>query len=116
MAHSLLAAFDVSAMLSASETAFWLIEPVGGAYLIYLGVPERRSANPTSTATLLNAPKAPLKVIFWRGILNNRLNPKEALSVLTFVPQFVRKGNGANPTSSSLAQMLLLVGNFSILT
>ena len=112
MAHSLLAALGVSALLTASETAFWVMKLVGGAYLIYLGVQQWRSV---ASSMLLNAPKAPLKVIFWRGILSNLLNPKVALFVLAFVPQFVRAGDGANPTSSPLVQMLLLGGIFSIL-
>ena len=113
MAHSLLAAFGVSALLTASETAFWVMKLVGGAYLIYLGVQQWRSV---ASSTLLHAPKAPLKTIFWRGILSNLLNPKVALFVLAFVPQFVQSGDGANPTSSPLVQMLLLGGIFSILT
>ena len=113
MAQTLLAALGVSALLTASETAFWVMKLVGGAYLIYLGVQQWRSV--TST-TLLNAPKAPLTVIFWRGMLSNLLNPKVALFVLAFVPQFVRAGDGVNPTSSPLLQMLLLGAIFSILT
>lgn len=113
MAHSLLAALGVSALLTASETAFWVMKLVGGAYLIYLGVQQWRSV---ASSTLLNAPKAPLKVIFWRGMLSNLLNPKVALFVLAFVPQFVRAGDGANPASSPLVQMLLLGAIFSVLT
>ena len=110
MAHSLLAALGVSALLTASQTAFWVMKLVGGAYLIYLGVQQWRS---TTSATLLNAPKAPLPTIFWRGILSNLLNPKVALFVLAFVPQFVQSGNGA---STPLVQMLLLGAIFSVLT
>lgn len=110
MAHSLLAAFGVSALLTASETAFWVMKLVGGAYLIYLGVQQWRSVTGT---TLVNAPKAPLRTIFWRGILSNLLNPKVALFVLAFVPQFVQSGDGA---SSPLVQMLLLGAIFSVLT
>ena len=110
MAQTLLAALGVSALLTASETAFWVMKLVGGAYLIYLGVQQWRSV--TST-TVLSAPKAPLTTIFWRGMLSNLLNPKVALFVLAFVPQFVQSGNGA---SSTLVQMLLLGGIFSVLT
>lgn len=113
MAHSLLAALGVSALLTASETAFWVMKLVGGAYLIYLGVQQWRSVNSTAAATLLNTPKAPLKTIFWRGILSNLLNPKVALFVLAFVPQFVQSGSGA---SGPLVQMMLLGAIFSILT
>ncbi len=113
MAHSLLAAFGVSALLTASETAFWVMKLVGGAYLIYLGVQQWRSVTSATLPNGTKAPKAPLKVIFWRGILSNLLNPKVALFVLAFVPQFVQSGSDA---SSPLVQMLLLGAIFSILT
>ena len=113
MAHSLLAALGVSALLTASETAFWVMKLVGGAYLIYLGVQQWCSTQSPSAATLANTPKAPLTVIFWRGILTNLLNPKVALFVLAFVPQFVQSGSDA---SSPLVQMLLLGAIFAVLT
>ncbi|HOA99938.1 MAG TPA: LysE family translocator [Casimicrobium huifangae] len=111
MGHSLLAAFGVSALLTASQTAFWVMKLVGGAYLIYLGIQQWRSAA-VGTA-LVTAKPAPLRVIFMRGVLSNLLNPKVALFVLAFVPQFVRAGEGA---SSPLIQMLLLGAIFSVLT
>jgi threonine/homoserine/homoserine lactone efflux protein len=110
MAHSLLAALGVSALLTASETAFWVMKLAGGAYLIYLGVLQWKHADETATVA---AKRAPLLVIYWRGFLSNLLNPKVALFVLAFVPQFVRSGDGA---SSPLVQMLLLGGIFSVLT
>ena len=113
MAHSLLAALGVSALLTASETAFWVMKLVGGAYLIYHGVQQWCSTQSPSAATLANTPKAPLTVIFWRGILTNLLNPKVALFVLAFVPQFVQSGSDA---SSPLVQMLLLGAIFAVLT
>ena len=113
MAHSMLAALGVSALLTASQTAFWVMKLVGGAYLIYLGVQQWRSVRSTA---LVNAAKAPLMTIFWRGMLSNLLNPKVALFVLAFVPQFVRPGDAANPAASPLVQMLLLGAIFSVLT
>ena len=110
MAHSLLAALGVSALLTASETAFWIMKLAGGAYLIYLGVLQWKHADATATVA---AKRAPLPVIYWRGFLSNLLNPKVALFVLAFVPQFVRSGDGA---SSPLVQMLLLGAIFSVLT
>ena len=109
----MLAALGVSALLTASETAFWMMKLVGGAYLIYLGVQQWRSVRSTA---LVNAAKAPLMTIFWRGMLSNLLNPKVALFVLAFVPQFVRPGDAANPAASPLVQMLLLGAIFSVLT
>ena len=116
MAHSLLAALGVSALLTASETAFWVMKLVGGAYLIYLGVQQWRSAHSTLAATRVSTPQTPLTTIFWRGILTNALNPKVALFVLAFVPQFVRFHNGTHLASSPMTQMLLLGGIFSVLT
>ena len=110
MAHSLLAALGVSALLTTSESAFWIMKLAGGAYLIYLGVLQWKHADATATVA---TKRAPLIVIFWRGFLSNLLNPKVALFVLAFVPQFVRSGDGA---SSPLVQMLLLGAIFSVLT
>ena len=111
MGHSLLAAFGVSALLTASQTAFWVMKLVGAAYLIYLGVQQWRSAA-TGAAPMTTKP-APLQVVFMRGVLSNLLNPKVALFVLAFVPQFVQAGDGA---ASPLVQMLLLGAIFSLLT
>jgi len=111
MGHSLLAAFGVSALLTASQTAFWVMKLVGAAYLIYLGVQQWRSAA-TGAAPMTTKP-APLQVVFIRGVLSNLLNPKVALFVLAFVPQFVLAGDGA---ASPLVQMLLLGAIFSLLT
>ena len=111
MAHSLLAALGVSALLTASETAFWVMKLAGGAYLIYLGVQSWRSA--TMLATVASK-RASWGTIFWRGFGSNILNPKVALFVLAFVPQFVRSGDAS--ASSAFVQMLLLGAIFSVLT
>ncbi len=110
MGHSLLAALGVSALLTASETAFWLMKLVGGVYLIYLGVQQWRNASGTA---FIAAKPALFDVILVRGILSNLLNPKVALFVLAFVPQFVQSGSNA---SSPFVQMLLLGAIFSVLT
>ncbi|MCC7067023.1 MAG: LysE family translocator [Burkholderiales bacterium] len=111
MGHSLLAALGVSALLTASETAFWIMKLVGAAYLIYLGVQQWRSG--VGSIGLVPAKPASWWQIFMRGVLSNLLNPKVALFVLAFVPQFVRAGEGAG---SPLVQMLLLGAIFSVLT
>ena len=111
MAHSLLAALGVSALLTASETAFWAMKLIGGCYLIYLGIQSWRNASAVST---IASQKAPWMTLFWRGFMSNLLNPKVALFVLAFVPQFVRSSDvGA---SSPFVQMLLLGAICSVLT
>ena len=111
MAHSLLAALGVSALLTASETAFWAMKLIGGAYLIYLGILSWRNA---SSVASVASQKAPWTALFWRGFMSNLLNPKVALFVLAFVPQFVRSA-GAD-ASTPFIQMLLLGAIFSVLT
>lgn len=111
MAHSLLAALGVSALLTASETAFWAMKLIGGAYLIYLGIVAWRNASAVASVALQ---KGPSMTVFWRGFMSNLLNPKVALFVLAFVPQFVRSSD-AN-ASSPFTQMLLLGAIFSVLT
>ncbi len=64
MAHSLLAALGVSALLTASTTAFWVMKLAGGAYLIYLGVLQLRHADAAATVA---TKRAPLRVVYWRG-------------------------------------------------
>ena len=103
MAHSLLAALGVSALLTASETAFCAMKLIGGVYLIYLGILSWRNASAVASAA---SQKAPWMTLFWRGFMSNLLNSKVALFVLAFMPQFVRSGDiGA---SSPFVQMLLL--------
>jgi threonine/homoserine/homoserine lactone efflux protein len=110
MLHSLLAALGLSTLLTASETAFWIMKLVGGGYLIYLGVAQWRS---TKVLTSIDVPPAPMMQIFWRGVLSNALNPKVALFVLAFIPQFVVTDTQAG---SPFVQMLLLGAIFSLLT
>ena len=111
MAHSLLAALGVSALLTASETAFWAMKLIGGCYLIYLGILSWRNASAVASVT---AQKAPCITLFCRGFASNLLNPKVALFVLAFVPQFVRSDDIS--ASTPMVQMLLLGGIFSVLT
>ncbi|MBL8309998.1 MAG: LysE family translocator [Burkholderiales bacterium] len=111
MAHALLAAFGISALLMASEAAFWAMKLLGGAYLIYLGIQAWRSG--ASLAATTGTAAAPLQTILMRGLLSNLLNPKVALFVLAFIPQFVRL---SVQSSSAFAQILALGAIFSVLT
>jgi threonine/homoserine/homoserine lactone efflux protein len=112
MLHTVLAAFGVSALLIASETAFWAMKLVGAAYLVYLGVQQWRAGGQLDD---VEAPKMGVWQVFYKGVLSNLLNPKVALFVLAFVPQFVRAGD-ASTGSSAFVQILALGAIFSVLT
>jgi len=103
-AHSLLAALGVSALLAKSATLFLTVKYVGAGYLLYLAWKALRSAgagDATPTDAILSTP--PLGKLFVEGFLTNLLNPKVALFILAFLPQFVDPTKG-----SSVAQILLL--------
>jgi threonine/homoserine/homoserine lactone efflux protein len=99
--HVLAAAFGLSALLAASSHAFALIKWLGAAYLVWLGIGMLRSAwlapaasaTPSVTPALGQQPAGGGAVDAWadfrRGLWTNLLNPKVALFMLAFLPQFV---------------------------
>lgn len=92
LVHTILVAAGVAGLLAAVPAAFAAVRFSGAAYLIYLGV--RRliaRAGPASAATL--AP-APLRTVYWQGVITNVLNPKVALFFVAFLPQFVDRPAG----------------------
>lgn len=100
LVHVVGATLGLSAILTASATAFTVVKLAGAAYLIYLGI-----------RTLLGSDDAPAEIsiepgghrdAFYQGIVAEVLNPKTALFLLAFLPQFV------NPQGSVVLQILLL--------
>jgi threonine/homoserine/homoserine lactone efflux protein len=108
LVHSVLAALGVSALLQHSETAFLVVKYAGAAYLLYLAWKAIRAGN-GAVAVDRNLARAGLWRVFAEGALTNLLNPKVALFILAFLPQFVdpAKGNAA-------VQILLLGAIFNI--
>jgi threonine/homoserine/homoserine lactone efflux protein len=95
MVHVLAAALGVSIILAKSALAFATVKYAGAAYLCFLGVRmimdarrDRVSIEPVPDAT--KQARNPL----WQGIATEVLNPKTALFFLSFIPQFVNRGNG----------------------
>jgi threonine/homoserine/homoserine lactone efflux protein len=99
--HTLLAALGLAALLAAHPIAFEALRWGGVAYLAWLAIQAFRSgpiAVAPAEATSSGAMRA------WRdGTLVNLLNPKVAIFILAFVPQFVDPARG-----SSILQFLLL--------
>lgn len=89
--HALAAAFGLAALLAWSATAFTLIKWAGAAYLVWLGIVMLRAAwrGSAPQAVAADAPRASSWADFRRGLLTNLLNPKVALFMLAFLPQFV---------------------------
>ncbi len=109
--HILAAAAGVSALMTASATAFTVLKWVGAAYLVYVG--GRLLLSQTAPAFKLEAVDAystgpvgqfSYQSIFLRGFWTNVLNPKVALFFLAFLPQFIA------PTVENKPLAFLLLG------
>ena len=107
LGHSILAAVGVSALLASSPTLFLVIQYGGAAFLLYLAWKAWRGAS--QPLALLQRPKASLTQVFLQGAWTNLLNPKVALFILAFLPQFVDPARG-----HVIGQMLFLGLLFNI--
>lgn len=88
LVHIALAAFGVSAILAHSETAFLAVKAAGVAYLLYLAWKALMAGQARRVETAPPPPASHAR-IFAEGVLTNVLNPKVALFILAFLPQFV---------------------------
>lgn len=100
--HSLLAAFGVSALLQQSETAFLIVKYAGAAYLLYLAW--RAATDRSSPLQAAALPPRRSHRAFLDGVVTNLFNPKVALFILAFLPQFV------DPARGSVAGQILFLG------
>lgn len=107
LGHSLLAAVGVSALLASSPTLFLAIQYGGAAYLLYLAWKAWRGAS--QPLAMQERPRASLARVFLQGAWTNLLNPKVALFILAFLPQFVDPARG-----HVIGQMLFLGLLFNI--
>jgi len=93
MFHVVGAALGLSALLLSSVLAFSLVKYLGAAYLIWLGVRK------LLTKETLHQPavhdQEGLGHIFRQGVVVNLLNPKTALFIFAFLPQFISLENGS---------------------
>jgi threonine/homoserine/homoserine lactone efflux protein len=109
LVHTVAAALGLSALLARSTVVFAVLQYLGAAYLIWLGVKAFRTENAASAlqpvARGLGFPAAVA-----RGAVTGILNPKVALFFLAFLPQFVRPERG-----QVLVQFLVLGLIFSLL-
>lgn len=99
MVHVFAAALGVSIILAKSAAAFATVKYVGAAYLCFLGIrmilDSRRddARNGTGKVDSFQNPR-PTRNPLWQGVATEVLNPKTALFFLSFIPQFVVRGNG----------------------
>ena len=104
LVHTVVAAFGLAAVFVTYPLAFDTVRYLGAAYLLYLAW--RAWTKVVTVAKPKGAPTA--KQAITQGFLTNILNPKVALFILAFLPQFTDPQNGP-----VWLQMLILGGLFS---
>lgn len=91
--HIAAAALGVGALLATSAMAFTVLKWAGAAYLTWVGLKllfSRHESTAPSVRALAQAQAAvSLRQVFIGGFLTNALNPKVAIFMLAFVPQFI---------------------------
>jgi threonine/homoserine/homoserine lactone efflux protein len=88
LVHTLLAAFGISVLIAASQTAFLALKIVGAAYLLWLAYDALKNG---SSLNVKEGTKASPSFManFLLGFTVNLTNPKVVLFFITFLPQFV---------------------------
>ena len=100
--HTLAAGIGLAALLAAHPGAFEAIRWAGVAYLVHLAVQSFRGPSPLLAAPAGRVGGSAGKA-FREAVLVSLLNPKVAVFVLAFLPQFVDPARG-----STLVQFLIL--------
>ena len=93
LVHTTLVALGLSALIVAAPTLFLALKVAGALYLGWLAVQAVRQG---SALTLPDGPmtRTSLGATFVQGLGINLLNPKIVIFFMTFLPQFVRPGQG----------------------
>jgi threonine/homoserine/homoserine lactone efflux protein len=94
MLQVLAVSLGISAVILASATAFMVLKYLGALYLIYLGIQRLRERDAPFTA-LSDGGRSNMSRIFLQGVLVNLLNPKIAIFILAFFPQFIDPARNA---------------------
>ncbi len=105
--HTLLVAFGISALITASPTAFFVLKTGGAGYLLWLAIQAIRSGSSLKVEKVEGAAGSALANIS-TGLWVNLLNPKIIIFFMTFLPQFVTAGDPA------VTQKLIFLGIFFI--
>lgn len=106
MVHVLAAALGLSLLIAQSALAYALVQYLGAAYLLYLGI--RLLTARAESATLPALQRAGAGKALRDGAIVEVLNVKTAMFFLAFIPQFVS-------TQQALAPQFILLGSICVL-
>src|SRR3954463_257504 len=94
----------ISALVAASETAFWVLKIAGAVVLVYLGVQALRGRK-----TEDDSPQRSARTSYGSGLMTSFANPKLAVFFIALFPQFVPDGSSVLPTTLAMALLLIAV-------
>jgi threonine/homoserine/homoserine lactone efflux protein len=97
LVHTTFAALGLSLIIAKSIIAFTVLKYLGAAYLIYLGIAKIVSKETIIDTSAIKKANSTSKQNFISGVVNNVLNPKVALFVLAFFPQFIKRESISSP-------------------
>lgn len=108
--HTMLVAFGISALITASPTAFMILKTGGAGYLLWLAIQAIRfgSSFSDNMGEAVAMPKASPLANISTGFWVNLLNPKVIIFFMTFLPQFVSAGD-PNVTGKLLVLGMLFI-------
>ena len=106
--HALLAALGLAALLKAYPLAFEVVRWAGVAYLVWLAIQAFR--HPIDLSAPADIARSSAYRAWRDGILVNLLNPKIAIFVLAFIPQFVDPARGSTVLQFLLLGLILNIG------
>ena len=110
LVHIALAAAGVAALIAAEPLAYDAIRYVGAAYLIWLTVGIWRAPAPDAA----KAEIAGFSRIAARGFMTNILNPKTALFIFAFLPQFADPDRGAIWAQIAVLGAIFIATGFTV--
>lgn len=103
LVHTIGAVLGLSALLRTSALAYTVVKYVGAAYLVYLGVQMFRNDEEFDIQTDFIVEDRSLSQAYKNAVIVNVSNPKVAVFVLAFFPQFI-------PTSTNAALQMSVLG------
>lgn len=113
--HTLLASFGISALITASNSAYLVLKITGALYLFYLGIITLVKIK-ESRNSISKVQKIGYNNLFIRGIMMNLLNPKVILFFLAFLPQFTGKSSEFMPKNLVFLGILFIIQAITIFT
>ena len=116
LVHTFAAAIGLSAILTASVEAFFVVKLIGAAYLVYVGISLllEKKVDGTSLEISNSMPSKTIRQAFWQGFLTNVLNPKVALFFLAFLPQFISADSPTKPAAFILLGIIFIFNSLFV--